>query len=246
MDSAEKLPLVFEAELEGALRIAVQNLRVRVAKEDFCYSWRDLAELKRVPLPDGRRELLVGDLVSEEERSFALSVRVLPIPLGADGSQVASLEGEKILALEFVYDLVGEDELTAIREERVIRLSATPNEDEVKVDESVLPIVSAQKTSRAVRKAIEELDRHQHEDALCRLEKMLAELSAFKRPDLVEDSVKAIKSMIKNIRSGWYGTRGRKYASYSSRSLGRRSSKEYWSGKEEERPSFKDDQRSNH
>jgi len=246
VDSAEKLPLVFEAELEGALRIAVQNLRVRVAKEDFCYSWRDLAELKRVPLPDGRRELLVGDLVSEEERSFALSVRVLPIPLGADGSEVASLEGEKILALEFVYDLVGEDELTARREERVIRLSATPNEDEVKVDESVLPIVSAQKTSRAVRKAIEELDRHQHEDALCRLEKMLAELSAFKRPDLVEDSVKAIKSMIENIRSGWYGTRGRKYASYSSRSLGRRSSKEYWSGKEEERPSFKDDQRSNH
>jgi Ca-activated chloride channel family protein len=245
VDSPEKLPLVFEAELEGALRISIQNLRVRVRKEDFCDSWRDLAELKRVPLPDGRRELLVGDLVSEEERSFAISIRVLPIPLAADGSQVASLEGEKVLSLEFAYDLVGDDELISRKEERAIRLSATQNADEVKVDESVLPIVSAQKTSRAVRKAIEELDRNRHHDALHRLEKMLTELEAFNRQELVEDSVKAIKSMIENIRSGWYGTRGRKNASYSSRSLGRRSSKEYWSGSEEARPSFKDDPRAN-
>ena len=246
VDSSDKLPLVFESELEGALRIAVQNLRVRVAKEDFCDSWRDLADLKRVRLPDGRRELLVGDLVSEEERSFAISVRVLPIPLGADGSQVASLEGEKILSLEFVYDLVGDDELISRREERIIRISPTQNEEEVKVDESVLPIVSAQQTSRAVRKAIEELDEHRHQEALYRLERMLGGLRAFKRPELVEDSVKAIQSMIENIHRGWYGTRGRKYASYSARSLGRRSSKEYWSGSEDSRPSFKDDQRSNH
>ena len=245
VDSPEKLPLVFEAELEGALRISIQNLRVRVRKEDFCDSWRDLADLNRVPLPDGRRELCVGDLVSEEERSFAISARVLPIPLGADGSQVASLEGEKLLSLEFVYDLVGEKELISRREDRLIRISATQNPDEVRIDESVLPIVTAQKTSRTVRKAIEELDRDQHHDALYRLEKMLAELEAFNRPHLVEDSVKAIKSMIENIHRGWYGTRGRKSARYSSRSLGRRSSKEYWSGKEEERPSFKDDPRSN-
>ena len=245
VDSPEKLPPVFEAELEGALRISIQNLRVRVRKEDFCDSWRDLAELKRVPLPDGRRELLVGDLVSEEERSFAISIRVLPIPLAADGSQVASLEGEKILSLEFAYDLVGDDELISRKEERAIRLSATQNEDEVKVDESVLPIVTAQKTSRTVRKAIEELDRNRQDVALHRLEKMLAELEAFNRPHLVEDSVKAIKATIEYIHRGWYGTRGRKYASYNARSLGRRSSKEYWSGSEEARPSFKDDPRSN-
>ena len=72
---------------------------------------------------------------------------------------------------------------------------------------------------------------------------MLRELEDFNRPDLVDDSVKAIQGMIHNIRRGWEGTRGRKSGRYSSRSLARRSSKEYWSGKEDERPSFKDDPR---
>ena len=245
VDSAEKLPAVFEAELEGALRISIQNLRVRVSKEDFCDTWRNLADLKRIRLPDGRRELCVGDLVSEEERSFALSLRVLPIPLASDGSQVASLEGEKLISLEFVYDLMGEKEITTRREERLVRISATQNPEDIRIDESILPIVSAQKTGRAVRKAIERLDIQRYQEALEILERMLRELEDFNRPELVDDSIKAIESMIHNIRQGWEGTRGRKSARYSSRSLSRRSSKEYWSGKEDERPSFKDDPRVN-
>jgi hypothetical protein len=150
------------------------------------------------------------------------------------------LEGEKLLSLEFVYDLMGENTITTRREERLVRISATQNPDDIRIDESILPIVSAQKTSRAVRKAIERLDGQRYDEALEILERMLRELEDFNRPALVDDSIKAIQSMILNIHRGWEGTRGRKSARYSSRSLGRRSSKEYWSGKEDERPSFKD------
>ena len=42
VETPDKLPEVFEAELDGALRISVQNLRVKVSREDFCHRWVNL------------------------------------------------------------------------------------------------------------------------------------------------------------------------------------------------------------
>ena len=243
VENPDKLPAVFDAELDGALKISVQNLRIRVKREDFCERWKNLPEFKGNRLPDGRIELMIGDLISEEVRSFALGAKVLPIPLGADGSQIASLEGEKLLSLEFLYDLVEKERIVSKKEERLIRIQATQDASEVRIDESALPIVTSQKTGRIMKKAIALLDHHRFEEAMQNLNRMLGELESLGRPELVQDSVTAIKSVIRNVEQGWHGTRGRKSASYSSRSLRRRSSKEYWSGDEENRPSFKDEQR---
>ena len=239
VESPEKLPEVFDAELEGALRISMQNLRVRVSKEDFCDRWVNLPGLKGTRQSDGSIELIVGDLVSEDERTFAFRAYLLPIPLGADGSEVASLEGEKILKLEFEYDLVQEDRIVSKKEERIIRVSATQDPSEYVLNESVLPIVSSQRAGRAMRKAIEKLDRNRFNEALGDLEYILNELNDLNRPALVKDAIAALSSMIENIRRGWNGTRGRKSASYRSHSLRHRSSKAFWSGDERERPSFK-------
>ena len=122
---------------------------------------------------DGGIELIVGDLVSEEERSFALQAYVLPIPLGADGQEVTTLEGEKILKLEFKYDLIEENQIVSKQEERIIRVSATQDPAEFKLNESILPIVTSQKAGRAMRKAIEKLDQNRFEEALKDLEYML-------------------------------------------------------------------------
>jgi len=243
VENADKLPAVFDAELDGALKISVQNLRIRVKREDFCERWKNLPEFKGNRLPDGRIELMIGDLISEELRSFALEAKVLPIPLGADGSQIASLEGEKLLSLEFLYDLVEKERIVSKKEQRLIRIQATQDPSEVSINESVLPIVTSQKTGRIMKKAIALLDHNRFEDAIQNLNRMLGELESLGRPELVHDSLTAIKSIIRNVEKGWHGTRGRKSASYSSRSLRRRSSKEYWSGDEANRPSFKDEQR---
>ena len=243
VETPDKLPEVFEAELDGALRISVQNLRVKVSREDFCHRWVNLPGLKGTRHKDGGIELIVGDLVSEEERSFALQAYVLPIPLGADGQEVTTLEGEKILKLEFKYDLIEENQIVSKQEERIIRVSATQDPAEFKLNESILPIVTSQKAGRAMRKAIEKLDQNRFEEALKDLEYMLKEINDLNRPELVKDAVSAINSVIENIRRGWHGTRGRKSASYRSHSLRHRSSKEYWSGKEQDRPSFKEENR---
>ena len=47
VDSKEKLPTVFAAELEGALRISVENLRVRIKPEEYCESWDDFGGMRR-------------------------------------------------------------------------------------------------------------------------------------------------------------------------------------------------------
>jgi Ca-activated chloride channel family protein len=243
VESPDKLPEVFEAELDGALRISVQNLRVKVSKEDFCYRWVNLPGLKGTRHSDGGIELVVGDLVSEEERSFAIQAHVIPIPLRAGGQELASFEGEKILKLEFKYDLIEENRLISKQEERIIRAAATQDPSELKLNESILPIVSSQRAGRVMRKAIEKLDKNRLNEALKDLEKFVKELNDLNRPELVKDAVSAITSVIRNIHRGWHDTRGRKSASYRSHSLRHRSSKEHWSGDEQDRPSFKEENR---
>jgi Ca-activated chloride channel family protein len=57
VDSKEKLPTVFAAELEGALRISVENLRVRIKPEEQCVSWDDFGGMRKTILEDGRNVL---------------------------------------------------------------------------------------------------------------------------------------------------------------------------------------------
>ena len=54
----------------------MENLRIRVREEEFCSSWSDFGGLRITETEDGIKEMLVGDLVSEEVRSFALEVKV--------------------------------------------------------------------------------------------------------------------------------------------------------------------------
>ena len=61
--------------------------------------------------PDGRVEINIGDLVSEEERTLVLALEVLPIPLMADGTPAADLKGEELVELEIVWDEIGEEEI---------------------------------------------------------------------------------------------------------------------------------------
>ena len=239
VETPDSLPAIFEAEIDGVLGISVQNLRMRVKPETFCEAWRTLGETPGHSLPDGRVELRLGDLTSGEVQSFALVVKVMPIPLGADGSQVASLEGEKLLSLEFLYDEINKDNVTSRTETRLIRIKATVDPSEVKIDESVVPIVATQQAGDSIREAVRKADRHEHEEALFLLERAGMELTAIGRPDLIKDGLDAIERTIRELKEGLHRGRNRKTIRYRERSLRRGSSKEYWTGSEEDKPSFK-------
>lgn len=77
-DSPENLPAIFAHELDGLQALAVQNLRVRLKRLDFCERIFGLNDYPFVTLPDGRTEVAIGDLVSEEERVAVFALEVLP------------------------------------------------------------------------------------------------------------------------------------------------------------------------
>jgi hypothetical protein len=230
VDSKEKLPTVFAAELEGALRISVENLRVRIKPEEQCVSWDDFGGMRKTILDDGRTELLIGDLVSEEVRSFALELKVRSADSGSIG---------RLISMDFVYDLVGEDGSVPTSEERMIEISFVNNPEDVQLDDTLLAIITTQRTSKTIRKAIEKIDQGEEREAIEFLRGELKKLEELGKPEFIADSEMLIRSTIEKIEMGWRRSRGRKFAQYSSRSYSKMSSSEYWSADESYSPSFK-------
>ena len=108
-----------------------------------------------------------------------------------------------------------------------------------KLDDSLLPIITTQRTSKIIREAIERIDRCEELEAIEFLKNELNKLKCIEHPDLTEDSEMLIRSTIEKIELGWRRTRGRKLAQYSSRSYAKMSSSEFWSADESYSPSFK-------
>ena len=231
VDSKEKLPTVFAAELEGALRISVENLRVRIKSEEQCESWDDFGGMRKTLLEDGRSELLIGDLVSEEVRSFALEMKVRSSDSGMTGD---------LISMEFVYDLVLEEGKESMTESRTVEISFVDNPKDVVLNDSVLSIVTTQRTSKIIRQAIEKIDRGEELEAIEFLKGELSKLDNLERPKLTADSEMLIRSTIEKIEMGWRRSRGRKFAQYSSRSYAKMSSSGYWSAEQSYSPSFKE------
>ena len=103
-DSAEKFPAILAHELDGLQKITAQNVRLRIEPKLFCHSWSQYGDYPTITLPDGRVEIALGDLVSEERRDFVLLTEVLPLPLLPGGELPASLEGEELLETRVFVD----------------------------------------------------------------------------------------------------------------------------------------------
>ncbi len=151
-DSPEKLPAIFEHELQGLQGVSVQNLRVRLKPLDFCDGFAALNEYPSVTLPDGRVEFAVGDLVSEEERVAVFALNVLPLP-AIDGRPVTSLEGEELLEVELVFDEITKDGIASRSIQQTVRVQATQDPAEVRVNETVLSWVAVQQAARSLRES---------------------------------------------------------------------------------------------
>ena len=153
-DSPETLPAIFAHELDGLQALAVQNLRVRLKQLDFCERIFGLNDYPWVKLPDGRTEVAIGDLVSEEERVAVFALEVLPLPL-LNGQPVASLAGETLLEVELAWDELSASGIASKTWSQVVRVQATQNPAEVKANQEVLSWVAVQRAAKAVREAAE-------------------------------------------------------------------------------------------
>lgn len=235
--SPEKLPAIFTSELEGLQKLVVQNLRVRFKRLDFCDSAMMLGQYPIVTLPDGREEIAVGDLVGGETRILCFELGVLPLPLVA-GQPVCSLEGDQLVALEFLYDEIGATGITSKTVTQVIRIQATQDPAEVKVREEVVSWVAMQKAGRTIDEVTKRMDAGRQVEAAQLLERAIEQLRGYGNPQQVSEAVQQLENLQGLLGQGMFSLAERKSSKYRSASYLKMSSSEMWSGADAP-PSFK-------
>jgi Ca-activated chloride channel family protein len=236
-DSPEKLPTIFKEELHGLQQISAQNVRVRIKPLDFCDALGQLSDYPVVSLPDGRIELAIGDLISEEDRVLVLLAMALPLPL-IDGKPAASLEGEKFLEIEIVWDEIGEKEIKSCRHEQVIRISGTQNPEEIQLNEETVAWIAVQRAGKALDEATKDIDANKVDQAKEKLRQALDALKRYKLDDKAADGIRLLQEFLVRLESSEYTLRDRKTSSYSSAYYRRGSSLKTWSSTGAAKPAF--------
>lgn len=237
-NSPEKLPGIFAAELEGLQGLAAQNVRLRIRRLDFCDTLILLADYPVVSLPDGRVEIAVGDLVSEETRTLVAQLLVLPIPLLDNGRPAASLEGEALLELEAAYDAITADGIASATWRQVLRVVPVQDPAAVRYNDDVIPWVAQQRAGRVAEEAIRATEAGDVRAAIARLQHELQDLQRFGTSPAAEEARRFLRDLLARLEdTGGLSTAERKTKFYSSRSRRRMSSAQYWTVHEPE-PEF--------
>lgn len=238
VDTAEKLPIIFREVLQGLQETTAQNIRLRIQPSDFCERLAQLGDYPCITLPDRRIELTLGDLVSEETRALVLLAELLPIPL-IGNRPAASLEGEKLLELEILWDEIGETEIKSCRHAQVIRISATQDPDEIKLNEETVAWIAVQRAGKALDEATKAVDADRVEEAKDKLRQALEALRRYKLDSKTADGVKLLQEFLERIeREGGLSARSRKLSAYSSAYYSKPSSKRAWTADAGTTPKF--------
>ncbi len=228
-NSADKLPAIFAAELEGLQKTAAQNLRIRFQPGTFCESWKLLAGYHTVALPDGRTEIAAGDLVSEESATVVFQLEVLPLPVLPDGQPAASLDGEELVQLEILWDDLSGPEVKSCVHRQTIRILATQNPDDVKVNVDVIPGVATQRTGMALEEARNAAEAGQAERAMEILKTTVSQLQALGDEGRTAGGIAALERMIQELeRFGGLSARSSKGYRYSSSHMRKMKSRAIW------------------
>ena len=226
-NNADKLPAIFEAELDGLQKLSAQNIRVRIKPLDFCDNLELLGGQPEVALPDGRREFALGDLVSEEEQVACWAMDGLPIPV-VDGEPVVSLEGEGLLEVEVVYDEIREEGIGSETFRQVIRVKATQDPAEVKPNGEVIAWTSIQQTGRTLNAVTKLMDESDIDGAMTTLNQAIEWLEKIEGVEGLEDAIEPLKRLRKYIQRGLYNERTRKSTSFMAREARYMKSSTYW------------------
>jgi len=216
-NSPDKLSPIFEAELDGLQKIAAQNVRVRVAKRTFCENWVLFASYHSVALPDGRVEISLGDLTSEESATAVFLLDVLPLPLLADGTPAASLDGEELLELEILWDDLTGEEIKSCVHQQTIRILGTQDPADVRLNEDVIPGIATQRAGKAVEDAVKAVEDGRINESIEGLSAALDQLKNLGNVPKAADAIASVEKLLAQIQDeGGLDSSSRKRARYRS------------------------------
>jgi Ca-activated chloride channel family protein len=229
-DSPEKFPVILADELDGLQKITVQNVRLRVEPKLFCHVWMQFSDYPAIKLPDGRVEIAVGDLVSEEERYLVLLTEVLPLPLLPDGSLPASLEGEELLGLEFVWTEIGDTEVKACTSTHLVRIRGTQDAGDVVLNQEVIAVIANQIAAKATREAADRARKGDFDGGLRSMTLACSMIQGFAAAELTAEASERLEKSQRTIGSRKLSARDLKDLVYESRYHARTSSRTLYTG----------------
>jgi Ca-activated chloride channel family protein len=224
-DSVDKFPTILAHELDGLQKITAQNVRLRVEPKLFCHSWAQYGDYPTITLPDRRVEVALGDLVSEESREFVLLTEVLPLPLLPGGELPASLEGEELLGLEFLWTEVGDTKIESCTSKHLVRIQGTQNPDEVVLNQEVIAVVANQIAGKAAREAAEKARKGDYHAAARSIRSAVGAVQCLAAPELTDDAQNLLDETRSKIDAQNLTSRDLKNLVYESRQRTRQSTR---------------------
>jgi Ca-activated chloride channel family protein len=229
-DSAEKFPAILAHELDGLQKITVQNVRLRIEPKLFCYSWSQYGDYPAITLPDGRVEIALGDLVSEERRDFVLLTEVLPLPRLPDGELPTSIEGEELLELEFLWTAIEATEIKSCTSKQLVRIQGTQNPQDVVLNQEVIAQIVNQIAGKAAREAAAKVRDGNFDQAVHSLRVAVAAVQCPGAAEFAEDAQNLLNDSLQKIVSGNLTSRDLKDLVYESRHYTQSSSHALYTG----------------
>jgi len=228
-NSVDKLPGIFSAELDGLQKVSVQNLRARIKLLDFVERYVSLGGYPSTAMPDGRMEFNLGDLVSEEERIAVFALEILPIPLIAPGKAAASLDGEALVELEVLFDLISDIGVRSVTWQQTLRVRAVQDPADQTINEEVLCWVSAQQAAKVLEEGVALRARGDVAEAKRVIEAGIARLQAYKRIDKMADALQLLETFRNQMDvSDEQFRKISKSASYAAAAYKRMRSSQHW------------------
>ena len=229
--SEDVLPPIFAAELDGLRSLSAGNVRMRVKASSACSGWEALDDLPRVSRPNGWVELGVGDLVSEEERSLVLSLKLAAIPYKDVADSV------EILETEFLWDALGGELPVSSVERLACSVRATLDKGEVRRDSETFDVLARQLAGRTMRQADKLAREGEAGEALRLLRERVEELQTWESSEGLREALAALGRAIEEVTR--WDVRSRKSLRYRSKSYLKHSSSEVWSSVDEIAPTYK-------
>jgi hypothetical protein len=126
-----------------------------------------------------------------------------------------SLEGEKLLELEVLYDEIGATGLVSKTYQQTVRIQATPNPEEIKVNETVVGWVAMQKAGLTIKRATDEMASGSPQKAQLILEEAIQFLSRCSAKEKVEPAITMLTQLLAQVQRGFMS--GRDLKLYKSR-----------------------------
>lgn len=198
VDQADQAPAIFQEELQGLLRLAAQNVEVRVTPAPpvkFVAQWTDYPA-RSTP---GHVTFALGDAYAGEEKNLLLS-------LGVPG--LAELGPALLGRLEVSYAEISSTAVVQrqITQELRVQVADTAQAEDTPPDVQVQQHYALQLAARARRQAIEEADRGNYEQAGRMLNETAAVLSGLEAPGCaVEDEISDLRQQALQLDAAHYG-----------------------------------------